>query len=210
MDKEELKQRCLNVIEEHQDEIIALGMEAYKTPELGFKEFRTGKLMEEAFLKLGLEPETGVSYTGCRVSSGPKGNGPRVAVMGELDCIMCDSHPDAAEGGMVHACGHNVQLANMYGAAIGILTSGVMEHLGGAADFIAIPAEECVDYEYRNRLMSQGTIHYLGGKQELMYRGGLDDTDMVLQCHMMEMDPGKCCILDTKGNGFISKTVRCV
>ena len=50
--------------------------------------------------------------------------------MGELDCIMCDSHPDAAEGGMVHACGHNVQLANMYGAAIGILTSGVMEHLG--------------------------------------------------------------------------------
>ena len=25
MDKEELKQRCLNVIEEHQDEIIALG-----------------------------------------------------------------------------------------------------------------------------------------------------------------------------------------
>ena len=45
MDKEELKQRCLNVIEEHQDEIIALGMEAYKTPELGFKEFRTGKLM---------------------------------------------------------------------------------------------------------------------------------------------------------------------
>ena len=208
MDKEELKQRCLNVIEEHRDEIIALGKEAYKTPELGFKEFRTGKLMEEAFCKLGLEPETGVSYIGCRVSSGPKGNGPRVAVMGELDCIMCDSHPDAAEGGMVHACGHNVQLANMYGAAIGILTSGVMEHLGGAADFIAIPAEECVDYEYRNRLMSQGTIHYLGGKQELMYRGGLDDTDMVLQCHMMEMEPGKCCILDTKGNGFISKTVH--
>ena len=36
MDKEELKQRCLNVIEEHRDEIIALGKEAYKTPELGF------------------------------------------------------------------------------------------------------------------------------------------------------------------------------
>lgn len=53
MDKEELKQRCLNVIEEHRDEIIALGKEAYKTPELGFKEFRTGKLMEEAFASLG-------------------------------------------------------------------------------------------------------------------------------------------------------------
>ena len=69
MDKEELKQRCLNVIEEHQDEIIALGMEAYKTPELGFKEFRTGKLMEEAFCKLGLEPETGVYRLPCILRS---------------------------------------------------------------------------------------------------------------------------------------------
>ena len=74
MDKEELKQRCLNVIEEHRDEIIALGKEAYKTPELGFKEFRTGKLMEEAFCKLGLEPETGVSYTGWR-SQGKRAQG---------------------------------------------------------------------------------------------------------------------------------------
>lgn len=208
MKKEELKQRCLEAIEEYKDTIIALGNETYKTPELGYKEFRTGKRMEETFRSLGLEPETGVSYTGCRVSSGPKGQGPRVAVMGELDCVMCDSHPDAAEGGLVHACGHHVQLANLLGAAVGILKSGVMEHLGGAADFIAIPAEECVDYEYRSRLMEEGTIHYLGGKQELIYRGGMDDTDMVLQCHMMEMEPGKCCVLDTKGNGFISKTVH--
>lgn len=35
MDKEELKQRCLNVIEEHQDEIIALGKEAYKNAGAG-------------------------------------------------------------------------------------------------------------------------------------------------------------------------------
>ena len=57
---------------------------------------------------------------------------------------------------MVHACGHNVQLAKACtGQPIGILTSGVMEHLGAPLTFIAIPAEECVDYEYRNRLMSQ-------------------------------------------------------
>ena len=30
MDKEELKQKCLKAIEEHQEEIIALGMEAYR------------------------------------------------------------------------------------------------------------------------------------------------------------------------------------
>ena len=54
------------MIEEHWDEIIALGKEAYKTPELGSKEFRTGKTYGGSPCKLGLEPETGVSYTGCR------------------------------------------------------------------------------------------------------------------------------------------------
>lgn len=208
MEKEELKQACLKAIEEHSREIIALGDAAYKTPELGYKEFETGKLVQEAFRQVGLEPETGVAYTGYRVSSGDKNGGLRVAVMGELDCVVCDSHPDAAANGNIHACGHHVQLANMLGAAIGILKSGVMEHLQGAADFIAIPAEECVDYEYRGKLMADGIIKYIGGKQELAARGGLDDTDMVLQCHMMEMEHGKRCILDTKGNGFFSKIIH--
>lgn len=208
MDKGELKQRCLKAIDDHRDAIIGLGESAYGTPELGYKEFKTGKMVEEAFRSLGMEPETGIAYTGSRVTSGPKGHGPRVAVMGELDCVMCDSHPDASEGGLVHACGHHVQLANLLGAAVGILKSGVMEKLGGAADFIAIPSEECVDYDYRGRLIREGAIHYMGGKQELLYCGGLDDTDLVLQCHMMEMDPGKRCIIDTKCNGFISKSVH--
>ena len=43
MEKEELKQRCLDTIDENRDLIIQLGDDVYKTPELGYKEFKTQK-----------------------------------------------------------------------------------------------------------------------------------------------------------------------
>lgn len=78
MDKEQLKQRCLDAIDANRDLIIQLGNDVYKTPELGFKEFQTTKRVEEAFRELGFEPDTEIAYTGCKVST-PKKEGPRVA-----------------------------------------------------------------------------------------------------------------------------------
>lgn len=208
MDKEELKRRCLETIDANQEMIIKLGEDVYKTPELGYKEFQTTKRVQEVFQEVGLKAEGPLAYTGCKVSSGNK-EGPKVAVVGELDCIMCGEHQESAENGNVHACGHNVQLANMFGCAIGLLKSGVMEELSGSADFIAIPAEECIDYDYRTKLAEEREIQFFGGKQEYLRRGGFDDIDIVLQCHMMEMeDKEKHCILDTACNGFVRKMVK--
>ncbi|MBS4980889.1 MAG: amidohydrolase [Lachnospiraceae bacterium] len=210
MDKEKLKLKCLESIEKNKDFIIRFGNEVYQTPELGFKEFNTTKRIEEAFRKIGFEPETEIAYTGCKASSSKK-DGPKVAVMGELDCIMCTEHPDSLDNGNVHACGHHAQLANLLGCALGLKTSGVLDQLQGSVDFIAIPAEECVDYDYRNSLIQKGKISFYGGKQEYLARGGIDEVDMILQCHMMEMeDKRKRCIIDTEGNGFVTKTVKFV
>lgn len=207
-DINELKRRCLAEIDARREEIIALGEDVYKTPELGFKEFRTTARVAEAFRAAGLEPETEIAYTGCKVST-PEAEGPRVAVMGELDCIVCAEHPDCAPNGNIHACGHNVQLANLFGSAVGILKSGVMDQLSGGVDFIAIPSEECADFEYRDGLIDKGEIAFYGGKPEYLRRGGLDKVDMVLQCHMLEMtEKGKLCTVSTDTNGFIAKTVR--
>ena len=52
MDKEQLKQRCLDAIDANRDLIIQLGNDVYKTPELGFKEFQTTKRVEEAFREM--------------------------------------------------------------------------------------------------------------------------------------------------------------
>ena len=180
MEKEELKQRCLDAIDANRDLIIQLGDDVYKTPELGYKEFKTTERMIKAFQEIGEEPETEIAYTGCKVSTPKKGN-TRIAVIGELDCIQCKEHPDSTPEGNVHACGHHAQLADLYGCAIGLLRSGVMKELGGAVDFIAIPAEECVDYDYRDSLIRENKISFYGGKQEYLKRGGFDDVDMALQ-----------------------------
>ena len=67
MEKEELKQRCLDAIDENRDLIIQLGDDVYKTPELGYKEFKTTERMIKAFQEIGEEPETEIAYTGCKV-----------------------------------------------------------------------------------------------------------------------------------------------
>ena len=173
MDKNELKRKCLETIDQYKEQIIALGEDIYKTPELGYKEFKTTERVAAAFRDNGLEPETEIAYTGCKVST-PKQDGPRVSVMGELDCVVCAEHPHCITNGNIHACGHNVQLANLFGCTMGIMKSGVMAELSGGVDFIAIPAEECVDIEYRDSLIADGKIQFYGGKQEYLRRGGLD------------------------------------
>lgn len=208
MDKEQLKKLCLEMIDSHKEEIIKLGEQIYKTPELGYKEFRTTETMRQAFSQLSDTVETEIAYTGCKISANPASDGPCVAVIGELDSVTCAQHPAANELGNVHACGHNVQLANLYGCAIGILKSGVYKELAGKVEFIAIPAEECVDFQYREELTKAGKIKYLGGKQEYLHRGGFDKVDMVLQNHVIPMKDKDRCIVDTFANGFISKTVK--
>ena len=74
MEKEELKQRCLDAIDANRDLIIQLGDDVYKTPELGYKEFKTTERMIKAFQEIGEEPETEIAYTGCKVSTPKKGN----------------------------------------------------------------------------------------------------------------------------------------
>lgn len=72
MEKEELKQRCLDAIDANRDLIIQLGDDVYKTPELGYKEFKTTERMIKAFQEIGEEPETEIAYTGCKVSTPKK------------------------------------------------------------------------------------------------------------------------------------------
>lgn len=208
MEKEELKRRCIEAIDKRREDIIRLGEKVYRNPELGYKEFETTKCMEEAFASLGLDTVSPIAYTGCKAGAGKKEK-PVVAVMGELDSVICPEHEDCAVNGNMHACGHNVQLANLYGCAAGLVESGVINELAGLVEFIAIPAEECVDLDYRDKLIEEGRIGFYGGKQEYLSRGGMDNIDMILQCHMMEVDGGrKCCTVDTNTNGFITKNVK--
>src|SRR2546426_4069617 len=66
MTKDELKQRVYQAIDQRGEEIIGLGEQIRRHPELGFKEVKTARLVEETFKKLGLAPRSGLALTGVR------------------------------------------------------------------------------------------------------------------------------------------------
>lgn len=129
--------------------------------------------------------------------------------MGELDAVSCPEHKDAdSETGAVHACGHNIQIAAMIGAAAGLINSGAAEHLTGSVKFLAVPAEEFIELAFRSELKNKGKITYFGGKQELIKTGFFDKTDIAMMIHALNIPEDKKILIGPKGNGFIGKEVK--
>src|SRR6266404_469533 len=64
MTKNELKERVYAAIDRRAEEIVRLGERIRKHPELGFKEVKTARLIEETLAGIGLKPKTGLALTG--------------------------------------------------------------------------------------------------------------------------------------------------
>ena len=208
MNINEIKERVVKAIDENRELILKAGQDMYDNPEFGYKEFKGTKIVSNYFKnELGLEVEEGIAYTGCRARSNMDVEGPKVAILGELDAISCSDHLDSNELGAVHACGHHIQIAGMLGAATGLIKSGVLSELGGKIDFMATPAEEFVELGYRTQLRADGKIKYFGGKQEMIYNGTFDDVDMAVMFHALDLGDKKV-LTGPVSNGFIGKTVK--
>lgn len=209
MDKNQLKERVIRAIEENKEAIINIGRKIYNNPEFGYKEFETTKSVVEFFKnELNIDNiEENIAYTGCRAKINEEKNGPKVAILGELDGISCAEHCDANSIGASHTCGHNIQIAGMLGVAVGLIKSAVFKELDGKIDFIATPAEEFIELAYRSRLKEEGKIKYFGGKQELIRKGAFDDVDMSLMFHALDTGDKKV-LVGPVSNGFIGKEVK--
>ena len=211
MDKDLLKAKVCAAIDDSAVEIEALANSIADEPELGFKEVKTSAKVVEFFRALGLEPQTGFAINGVKARAKGCKPGPTAAVIGELDAVGC---PDSCKAdpmtGAAHACGHNLQIAAMAGAACGIMKSGVMEQLAGDAVFFAVPAEEYIEIAYRKKLREQGKLHFLSGKGQLIYEGAFDDIDMAMQMHADKNMPEPTVSVGESSNGFLGKTVRYV
>src|SRR5881296_2199351 len=212
MTRDELKLRVDEAIERHADEIVGLGEDIRRHPELGFKESRTAALVESKLRKLGLTPRTGLALTGVRADvAGGDGPGPTFALLGELDALVVAGHPEAdPTTGAVHACGHNAQVAGLVGAAIGLVTSKAMEHLAGRVAFFAVPAEEGGDLEWRLGEARAGRLEFLGGKCELLRLGHLDDVGLAMMIHTTPRPEDGPVSVPHSNNGRFGKTARFV
>src|SRR5213596_1255420 len=210
MTKDELKRRVWDAVDRRGDEIIGLGEEIRRHPELGFKEVRTARLVEETFRELGLAPRAGLALTGVRADApGRTGAGATFAVLGELDALVVAGRPEGdPQTGAAHACGHNAQIAGMLGAAMGLLDATAFDHLAGRVAFFAVPAEEYGDIEWRVSQARAGKLEFLGGKPELMRLGHFDDVDLAMMIHATSRPEDGKAGVPGSNNGCIVKTVR--
>ena len=208
---EELKKRVRKSIRKRAKEITQIGDEIFKHPELGFKEFETAKLVQHTFKDLGLQYDAEVAITGVIAKLEGNAKGPTISVMGELDSVLCYNHPYADKTtGAVHACGHNAQIAAMLGVAMGFVDAKIMSKLSGTVSFMAVPAEEYVEIEYRLRLRDEGKLKFLGGKQEFIRLGKMNSVDMTVKHHTGGGKLQRKVEISGTNNGFVGKAIRYV
>ncbi len=208
MDRDRLKRQVCEAVDRGRGDIIEIGEDIMRHPELGFKEFRTAALVAGEFGRMGLPYQEGLAVTGVKAVLRGGKPGPTVAILGELDSLIVWDHPYAnPQTGAAHACGHNAQIAGMLGAARALVESGAIEHLAGNLVFFAVPAEEYVEVEYRARLVREGTLEFLGGKPELVRLGHFDDVDIAMMIHT-NSGGEKRVLVGESCNGCIVKLIR--
>lgn len=202
-----IEEKILKIIDENREKIIENGRQIWHNAELGYKEFKTAELFKNEMAG-NAETLEGLAITGVKSYLKPKKEGEvNLCLMGELDALPMGTHRDAnPETGASHCCGHNAQIAGVIGAKYALQDEEVKEALGGNITFFAVPAEEYVEIEFKQKLMEEGKIKYGGGKCELIRIGAMDDIDLTVGHHI---DPASDLhICNAVTNGFVNKTVK--
>ena len=133
-------------------QVIEWRRHLHRYPELGNREFKTAKYVEDHLRRLGIEVRTGIAKTG--VVGVLKGSqpGPVIGLRADMDGLPVterNSLPFASKEvaeyngqkvGVMHACGHDTHVAMLMGAAQ--VLAGMKDELRGTVVFIFQPAEE--------------------------------------------------------------------
>lgn len=235
-----IEKRILSLIDENRNRILDFAEDIRLHPESGFKEFRTASKLAEILRSMGLPTEEGLAVTGvravlgksdtktgysgsmpaCRADLDDAGGGAGfggsadspaiVGILGELDGVRCDRHPEADPvTGIAHACGHHAQLGALVGAAFALSDPEVAAALDGKVTFLGVPAEEGMEGDLKRQLQKDGKIQLMiGGKAELIRLGVFDGMDAALasHAHFAETD-ADLLIGNGSTNGYVAKTI---
>ncbi|MBC5996835.1 amidohydrolase [Romboutsia ilealis] len=189
-------------------EMIDLSEEIFKNPELGFKEFETNKLICEKLEKYNINYINDIAITGIKATIDSKKEGPHIALLCELDSVPSTEHKYLGKkDNCAHSCGHYAQVGMMLGTFLALKESNIIEELGGKISFIATPAEEYCDFEYRENLVKENKISYISGKQEMIKLNTFNDIDLILSAHAMPPGTGHFAEVNSSLNGFLGKKI---
>jgi amidohydrolase len=207
MSKEALKKQVLKTIDEKAVEIKEIGDDLWRIPEVGYREYKTAEYVETQYEQMGWHYHNKLALTGSKAYLKPKKQTPTIAIVGELDSLDISTHPEAdPKTGWVHACGHHAQVTAMLGAGFGL--DAVKEELDGNIALLAVPAEELIQMGFRNSLREEKKITFMGGKQEFIHIGAMNDIDLTIGSHSSGSLKGARLGTGGTENGFIAKLVQ--
>ena len=125
----DLKLNLDQQIEDLMPKVIEWRHDIHQYPELGNREFRTSKKIEDHLVSLGIPVETKIAYTGLvGLIKGGK-PGPTIALRADMDALPVEEKtglPYASkvrttylgnDVGVMHACGHDAHVAILMGVA---------------------------------------------------------------------------------------------
>ncbi len=150
------------------DEMCAVRREIHRHPELGNREFRTAAFIEDHLRRLGIETRrvTETAVVGTLTGGRP---GRCAALRADMDALPLTEATGCAfaseNPGVMHACGHDVHMAAVLGAAR--LLAGRRDTLPGSVIFLFQPDEEGY-----------------GGAERMIRAGCLDGVDAVFGAHV--------------------------
>ncbi|MEW9079197.1 amidohydrolase [Terrisporobacter glycolicus] len=197
-----------NVINSIKNEMINLGEDIFKNPELGFKEFETNKLICKAFDKYNIDYKNDIAITGIKSTLDSGKEGPHICLLCEIDSVPSTDHKYLGKKDKcAHSCGHYAQIGIILGTFIAIKESKILNELGGKISFIATPAEEYCDFNYRENLIEDNKISYMSGKQEMVRLNTFNDIDLIISCHSMPPNDKYYTEINSSLNGFLGKKI---
>ena len=82
-------------VDKHRDLILEAERHIWKNPETGFREWKTSAYLAEQFEALGYELTRAGDIPGFYTDLDTGRPGPTALVMGELDALFCNTHPEA-------------------------------------------------------------------------------------------------------------------
>jgi amidohydrolase len=120
--------------------------ELHACPELSFQEHRTAAYLTQLLRGLGMEVrerQAGTGVVGLLSGSGP---GPVVALRADMDALPIQETNEvpyrSKNNGVMHACGHDVHMACVLGAAH--ILHGLRAHWGGTLMLVMQQGEELI------------------------------------------------------------------
>ncbi len=141
----DLKNRIKRLSKGHLKEIIVMRRQLHANPELSTKEAQTSAFISKQLKSWGIGHQTGIAGHGIvALVHGTKPGGRTIALRADMDALPireANKVPYISKNtGVMHACGHDVHMASLLGAAR--IIKSLEDEFAGTVKLIFQPSEE--------------------------------------------------------------------